>query len=218
MAKPFAPLSQSYQQCHNDALSSLLISLGVSLGNMDLFYPIATLLLLLLISISHWYRHNRWKNANWNENPHDNNDRKDFCEHVLFSHYTDHDKEQAIEALAILLLLERDKLFRRELEKEGDRLEKIPAIDIEKPDDCELIKEGCELRTVQPSTENKLTVSNHIITSTSINALAQSKIFPDLVREVVDAFSRDCSRNANFLLSLSSSNSAVVPDPVDNGD
>lgn len=164
--EPFAPLSQSYQQCHDDTFTILINQTGITIGNMDLVLPICVLLLLVIIYVSHSLRERQRERARiarekkiqereakkkererkeqerrerrgsivlLGNNPtgvveeeeedeglveEDDDDTREYYDNIVLNHYSNLEKQQAIEAFATLLLIERDRLFERETRQE----------------------------------------------------------------------------------------------------
>lgn len=86
---PFAPLTQQYQTCRNDPFTAFVNQAGVSAGNVGLLSPAGVLLVLCLLAA---YQH--------------------FTGRVIPRTYSSAEKESALNALAVALLLIRDQRVR----------------------------------------------------------------------------------------------------------
>lgn len=86
---PFAPLTQQYQTCRNDPFTAFVNQAGVSAGNVGLLTPAGVLLVLLLLAA---YQR--------------------FTGRAIPKTYSASEKESALNALAVALLLIRDKRVR----------------------------------------------------------------------------------------------------------
>jgi hypothetical protein len=84
--QPFAPLTQQYETCSNDPTTALFTQAGVSAGNVSLLSPLGVLLVLALLAA---YQ---------------------FCSgaHIPRS-YSRGDKDAALDAFAVAMLLVRDR-------------------------------------------------------------------------------------------------------------
>lgn len=86
MSVPFAPLTQEYQTCSNDPVTAFFTQVGVSAGNVTLLSPAGVLLVLCLLAA---YQH--------------------LTGRYIPRTYSTAEKASALEALAVALLLVRDK-------------------------------------------------------------------------------------------------------------
>jgi hypothetical protein len=83
--EPYAPLNQKYQQCTNDEFQTAVNQAGIAIGNVQIVAPICIILLLLLTYLHKW----------WHKVP-------------LDESYSKGEKESALDAYAMSLLLARD--------------------------------------------------------------------------------------------------------------
>jgi hypothetical protein len=84
--QPYAPLTQQYQTCRNDPTTAFLNQAGVSAGNVSLLSPFGVLLVLALLGA---YQ---------------------FCTGAVIPRaYSRQEKDAALDALAVALLLVRDR-------------------------------------------------------------------------------------------------------------
>ncbi len=93
----FAPLYQEYQKCHYDRRSLVVNQAGITIGNLQLIGPFCVLLILLLGYI---YRY-LFFHADEQEN----------YESLCNLHYSKTEKQKALEAFAIAMLIQRDKII-----------------------------------------------------------------------------------------------------------
>jgi hypothetical protein len=87
---PYAPLTQSYQQCKNDPTTVLLNQAGVSVGNVSIVTPFCVLFVLLGLYFYQWVLGISIPKA-----------------------YSKGDKDRALNTLAISLLLARDNSLKK---------------------------------------------------------------------------------------------------------
>lgn len=84
--KPFAPLTQQYETCSNDPTTAFLTQAGVSAGNVSILSPLGVIFVLFLLSM--------YQMASGAK---------------IAKNYTPNEKQAALDALAVALLLVRDK-------------------------------------------------------------------------------------------------------------
>jgi hypothetical protein len=83
---PYGDLVQNYQQCKNDKYQTLVSQGGIAAGNIQVFAPMCVIFLLLVTYLHKW----------WNKVP-------------LDESYTKAEKDSALDAYAMSLLLARDE-------------------------------------------------------------------------------------------------------------
>jgi len=86
VSAPFTPLTQQYQTCSNDPVTAFFTQAGVSAGNVTLYSPAGVLLVLCLLAL---YQHCTGR--------------------YIPRTYSSAEKSAALEALAVAMLLVRDK-------------------------------------------------------------------------------------------------------------
>jgi hypothetical protein len=117
--QPFAPLTQQYETCSNDPTTALFNQAGVSAGNVSLLSPLGVLLVLGLLAA---YQ---------------------FCSGASIPRsYSRGDKDAALDALAVAMLLVRDRRI-GSLQKGGEAGDSAVTADTQKTDASEKAQQ-CE--------------------------------------------------------------------------
>jgi len=93
----FAPLYQQYQKCHDDRRTILINQAGITIGNLQLVAPFAVLAILLS---GYLYRFLCFTA-----------DDQETYENLCNLHYSKTEKQKALEAFAIALLIQRDQII-----------------------------------------------------------------------------------------------------------
>jgi hypothetical protein len=83
---PYGPLVQNYQQCKHDVYTTLVNQAGIAIGNLQVVAPLVVIFLMLVTYLHKW----------WNKVP-------------LDESYTKAEKDSALDAYAMSLLLSRDE-------------------------------------------------------------------------------------------------------------
>jgi hypothetical protein len=99
--KPFAPLIQDYQQCNNDPTMVFFTQVGAALGNLSVIIPVAIVVTLLLL---YFYQ--------------------SVTGDMIPRTYSKEERETALNALAVSLLLKRD-YHRSEVERYQEMHQKL---------------------------------------------------------------------------------------------
>jgi hypothetical protein len=84
--QPYGPLVQNYQQCSNDVYQTLLNQAGIATGNIQVVAPMCVIFLMIVTALHKW----------WNKVP-------------LDESYSKAEKDSALDAYAMALLLARDE-------------------------------------------------------------------------------------------------------------
>lgn len=93
----FAPLYQQYQKCRDDRRTILINQAGITIGNLQLVAPFGVLLILIL---GYAYRYLCF-----------HADDQETYENLCNLHYSKTEKQKALEAFAIALLIQRDHII-----------------------------------------------------------------------------------------------------------
>lgn len=101
ISTPFAPLVQEYQKCRYSVSYAISNNLGVTLGNLSVYTPACILVLGLLVWL---YKHSGF----YTPPPHES--------------YTSRDREEAVEALAVAMLMIRDGRYDQTLKQQVSSL------------------------------------------------------------------------------------------------